>query len=90
MLPSRDSPQNQRPTQTQKKELEKNIPSICTDKDNWVAILMADGINFQKWGRERDLRGQYIVLEGAMHQDAINSVEILTHNVGAQNIKRKS
>lgn len=41
-------------------------------------------------GQRKDLRGQFIVLEGAMHQDVINSVEILTHNVGAQNIKRKS
>ena len=32
MLPTRDPPQNKRPTQTESEVLEKNIPSKCTGK----------------------------------------------------------
>ena len=35
MLPTRDPPQNKRPTQTESKGLKKNIPSKWTGKKRW-------------------------------------------------------
>ena len=35
MMPTRDPPQNKRPTQTESKEQEKNIPSKWTGKKSW-------------------------------------------------------
>ena len=44
MLPTRDSPQNKRPTQTESEGLENNIPSKWTGKKKipGVGILLSD------------------------------------------------
>ena len=49
MLPTRDIPQDRRPTQTESKGLETNFPSKWTGKKKaWVAILISDKIDFKK------------------------------------------
>ena len=40
MLPTRDSPQNKRPTQTESEGLEKNIPNKWTGKKDGGAIFI--------------------------------------------------
>ena len=47
MLPTRDSPQNKRPTQTKSKGLENNIPYKQIQKRG-IAILISDKIDFIK------------------------------------------
>ena len=48
MLPTREPPQNKRPTQTESEELEINIPSKWTRKKAGVAILISHKIDFNK------------------------------------------
>ena len=48
MLPTRDPPQNKRPTQTENEGLEINIPSKWRGrKKAGVAILISDKIDFK-------------------------------------------
>ena len=48
MLPTRDPPQNKRPTQTESEALETNIPSKWKGKKASVAILISNKIDFKK------------------------------------------
>ena len=56
MLPTRDSPQDRRPTQTESEGLETNIPSKWTGKKKktGVAILISDKIDFKRRAIKRD------------------------------------
>ena len=54
MLPTRDPPQNKRPTQTESEGLETNIPSKRSGKNAGVAILISDKIDFKKRAIKRD------------------------------------
>ena len=55
MLPTRDPPQDKRPTQTESEGLETNIPSKRTGKKKaGVAILISDKIDFQRRAIKRD------------------------------------
>ena len=56
MLPTRDTPQNKRPAQTESEGLETNIPSKWTGKKSRVAILISDKIDFQRRAIERPRR----------------------------------
>ena len=47
MLPTRDPPQNKRPTQAESEGLETNFPSKWTGKKAGVAILISDKIDFK-------------------------------------------
>ena len=48
MLPTRDPPQNQRPTKTESKGLERNIPSKWTGKKkDRVTIFISDKVDFK-------------------------------------------
>ena len=47
MLPTRDPPQDKRPTHTESEGLEKNFPSKWTGKKAGVAILIPDKIDFK-------------------------------------------
>ena len=55
MLPTRDLPQDRRPTQTESDGLETNFPSKCTGKKKkgWVAIQISDKIDLKKSHKER-------------------------------------
>ena len=48
MLPTRDPPQNKRPTQTENEGLETNIPSKWTGKKSWGCNTHIDKIDFKK------------------------------------------
>ena len=51
MLPTRDPPQDKRPTQTESEGLETNFPSKQTGKKKkkaGVAILISDKIDFKR------------------------------------------
>ena len=58
MLPTRDPPQDRRPTQTESEGLETNFPSKWTGKKKaGVAILKSDKLDFKKKGhKERPTR----------------------------------
>ena len=72
MLPTRDPPQNKRPTQTESEVLETNIPSKWTGKKEEVAILISDKIDFQRRAIKRDPEGHFIILKGRIHQEDNN------------------
>ena len=48
MRPTRDPPQNKRPTQTESEGLETNIQGKWSGKKAGVAIFMSDKIDFKK------------------------------------------
>ena len=55
MLPTRDPPQERRPTQTKNEGLETNFPSKRKGKKKaGVSILISDKINFKKRAIKRD------------------------------------
>ena len=84
MLPTRDLPQDRRPTQTEGDGLETNFPSKWTGKKKaGVAILISDKIDFQRRTIKRDPEGHYIILKGRIHQEDINIVNIYAPNIGA-------
>ena len=58
MLPTRDPPQNKKPTQTESEGLETNIPSKWRqEKEAGVAIFISDKTDFKKKGhKERPRR----------------------------------
>ena len=55
MLPTRDPPQDRRPTLTESEGLETIFPSKRTGKEKArVAILISDKIDFKRRARNRD------------------------------------
>ena len=77
MLPTRDPPQDRRPTETESEGLETNIPSKWTGKKNaGVAIHLSDKIDFKKRAIKRDPDGHFIILKGRIHQEDINIINI--------------
>ena len=54
MLPTRDQPQNKRPTQYENEGLETNIPSKWTGEKARVTILISDKIDFKRRAIKRD------------------------------------
>ena len=89
MLPTRDPPQDRRPTQTESEGLETNIPSKWTGKKAGVAILISDKIDFKKRAIKRDPEGHFIILKGRIHQEDINIVKIYAPNIGAPKCIKK-
>ena len=72
MLPTRDPPQDKRPTQTESEGLETNIPSNWTGKKAGVAILISDKIDFKTRAIKSDPEGHFIIPKGRIHQEDIN------------------
>ena len=65
MLPTRDPPQDKRPTQTEIEGLETKIPSKWTGKKKaGVAILISDKIDLKSRAINRDPEGHFIILKG--------------------------
>ena len=72
MLPTRDLPQDKRHTQTEREDLEKNIPRKTDRKKKaGVAILISDKIDFKRRAIKRDPEGDFIILKGRIHQKDI-------------------
>ena len=76
MLPTRDAPQDKRPTQTESEGLETNFPSKRTGKKAGISILIPDKIDFQRRAIKRDPEGHFIIFKGRIHQEDINIVNI--------------
>ena len=90
MLPTRDPPQDKRPTQTENKEQETNFPNKWTGKEKAsVVILMSDKIDFKNRAIKRDLEGHFIIQKGRIHEEHINIVNIYAPNIGAPKHKKK-
>ena len=90
MLPTRDPPQNKRPTQTESEGLETNFSSKWTGKKAGVAILISDKIDFKKRAIKRDPDGHFIILKGRIYQKDINIVNKYASNIGAPKYIKKS
>ena len=89
MLPTRDPPQDKRPTQTESEGLETNFPSKWTGKKTGVAILISEKIDFKKRAIKRDPEGHFIILKGRIRQEDINIVNIYAPNIGAPKYIKK-
>ena len=81
MLPTRDPPQKKSLTKTESEGFEKNIPSKETEKKFRVAELISDKIDFKTKAIKRDTEGHFITLEGRIHQEDINIVNIYTYTL---------
>ena len=89
MLPTRDPPQDRRPTQAESEGLEMNFPSKWTGKKTWVAILISDKIDFKRRAIKRDPEDHFILLKGRIHQEDINIVNIYAPNRGSPKYIKK-
>ena len=89
MLPTRDPPQNKRPTQSESEGLETSIPCKCTGKKARVAILISGKIDFKTKAIKRDPEGHFLILKGRNHQQDINIINIYVPNIRAPKCIRK-
>ena len=90
MLPTRDTSQDKRLTQTESEGLETNFPSKQTGKKKaGVAILISDKIDFKRRAIKRDPEGHFIILKGRTHQEDINIVNIYAPYIGAPKYIKK-
>ena len=89
MLPTRDPPQNKRPTQTESERLEKIFQANSLEKKAKVAILITDKIDFKTKAIKRDTEVQFIIFKGRIHQKDINIVNIYAPNIRTPKYIRK-
>ena len=82
MLPTRDPPQNKRPSQTESEGLQINIPSKQAGKKSRGSKTHIRQNRLQKRAIKRDPEGHFIILKGRIHQEDINIVNINPPNVG--------
>ena len=73
MLPTRDTSQDKRPTQTESEGLETNFPSKWTGKKARVVLDLKM--------RAIKTKGHFIILKGRIHQEDINFVNIYAPNI---------
>ena len=76
MLPTRDPPQDKRPTQTESEGLETNFPSKQTGKKSRGSNTHIKQNRLQNRAIKRDPEGHLIILNGGIHQEDINIVNI--------------
>ena len=89
MLPTRDPPQDKRPTQSESEGLEKIFHANGQEKKAGVAIFTSDKIDFKKRAIKRDPEGHFKILKGRIHPEDINIVNIYATNIGAPRYIRK-
>ena len=89
MLPTRDRPEERRPTQTESKGLETNYLRKWTGKKAGETILITYKIAFQRRAIKRDPEGHFIILKERIHQEDINIVNIYAPNIGAPKYIKK-
>ena len=91
MLPTRDPPQDRRPTQTESEGLETNFPSNWTgEKSKGSNTHISDKIGFKRKAIKRDPEGHFIILKGRLHQEHINIVNTYAPNIGAPKYIKKN
>ena len=83
MLPTRDPPQNKRPTQAESEGLETNFPSKWTGKKSWGSNTHIRQNRLQKKGHKERPRRSLHNTQGKNHQEDINIVNIYALNIGA-------
>ena len=88
MLPTRDPPQDKRPTQTESEGLETNIPSKWTGKNRRGSNIHIRENRFQKKG-DRDPSDHFTILKGRIHEKDVNIVNIYAPNTGAPKYMKK-
>ena len=76
MLPTRDPSHDKRLTQTESEGWKQIFQANGQEKKAGVAILISDKIDFQRMAIKRDPEGHFIILEGRIHQEDINIVNI--------------
>ena len=90
MLPTRDSPQNKRPTQTESEGLEKISQANGQGKKSQSSNThIRKNRHQKKKAIKRDPEGHFIILKGRIHQENINIVNIYAPNIGASKYIKK-
>ena len=89
MLPTRDPPQDKRPTQTESEGLETNIPSKWTGKKSRGSNTHIRQNRLQKKGHKERPRWSLHNTQRRIHQEDINIVNIYAPNIGAPKYIRK-
>ena len=89
MLPTRDPPQDRRPTQTESEELETNFPGKRTGIKSRGSNTHIRQNRLQKKGHKERPRGHFIILKGRIHREDINITNIYAPNIGAPKYIKK-
>ena len=90
MGPTRDPPQDKRPTQIESEGLETNFPSKQTrKKKTGGAILISDKTDLKRRAIKRDPEGHFIILKERIHQEDICIVNIYSSNIEAPKCIKK-
>ena len=85
MLPTRDPPQDKRPTKTESERLETSFQSKCTEKKQSRGSNNPIRKNKlqNKDHKKRCRRSLHNIFQGRIHQEDINIVNIHAPNIGA-------
>ena len=89
MLPTRDPPQDRRPTETESAGLETNFPSKRTGKKSKGSNTHIRKNRFQKKGHKESPRRSLHITQRKNHQEDINIVNIYAPNIGAPKYIKK-
>ena len=89
MLPTRDPPQDKRPTQTESEGLETNFPSKRTGEKSQGSNTHIRQNRLPKKGHKQRPRDHFIILKRRIHQEDINIVNIYAPNIGAPKYIKK-
>ena len=92
MLPTGDTHQNKRPTQTESEGLETNFPSKWTGVGGGESQHSNTNIRqntLEKKSHKKRPRGHFIILKGRIHQEDINIVNIYVTNIGVPKYIKK-
>ena len=89
MLPTRDPPQDRKPTQTESEGLETNFPSKWTGKKSRGSNTPIKQNRLQNRAIKRHPDCHFIILKRRIHQENINIVNIYTPNIGAPKYIKK-
>ena len=90
MLPTRDTSQDKRLTQTESEGLETNFPSKWTGKQGrGINTHIRQNRLQKKRAIKRNPDGHFIILKGRIHQEDINIVNIYAPNIEAPKYIKK-
>ena len=91
MLPTRDPPQNNRPTQTESEGLKKKYSKKLDRKKNLVEqYLYQKKIDFKTKPLKEDPEDHFKIRKGRILQEDINIFNIYTPKIGAHKIHKEN